>query len=265
MTTTLTRPADDTVRFKRSRFLARFPKDYLFSPSHFWLFEHSPGRFRIGMTDFATRMLGEIVEFDFEVAKGDAVKPGDVVGWMEGFKAVADIYCVAEGTFLGTQPEILRQRRAAVLRQLWRRLALRGGRKARPAGRLRRGIHRAFERNHRHHGRKTLAIGGDRTTMTENGSQQARYIMIGGFLGAGKSTSVGRLARHLSDQGLQVGLITNDQGAGLVDTRNLRSQGFDVEEIAGGCFCCRFDSLRSAAEKLSGADASRRLPRRAGG
>lgn len=83
-----------------------------------------------------------------------------------------------------------------------------------------------------------------------NGRPAARYIMIGGFLGAGKSTSVGRLARHLTDQGLRVGLITNDQGAGLVDTRNLRSQGFDVEEIAGGCFCCRFNSLRDAAEKL---------------
>lgn len=83
--------------------------------------------------------------------------------------------------------------------------------------------------------------------MTE---RQARYIMIGGFLGAGKSTSVGRLARHLTDQGLKVGLITNDQASGLVDTRMLRSQGFDVEEIAGGCFCCRFDSLKDAAEKL---------------
>jgi G3E family GTPase len=75
--------------------------------------------------------------------------------------------------------------------------------------------------------------------------------MIGGFLGAGKSTAVGRLARHLTAQGLEVGLITNDQGSGLVDSRSLRHQGFPVEEIAGGCFCCRFDSLREAAEKLS--------------
>lgn len=91
----------ETVRFKRSRFVARFPREYLYSPSHFWLHEYQPGRFRIGLTDFATRMLGEIVEFDFEVAQGDAVKPGDVVGWMEGFKAVADLYCVAEGSFIG--------------------------------------------------------------------------------------------------------------------------------------------------------------------
>ena len=46
-----------------------------------------------------------------------------------------------------------------------------------------------------------------------------RYVMIGGFLGAGKSTAIGRFARHLDDRGLRVGLITNDQGEGLVDTR----------------------------------------------
>ena len=39
---------------------------------------------------------------------------------------------------------------------------------------------------------------------------QARYIMIGGFLGAGKTTSVARLAQHLTAQSLKVGLITND-------------------------------------------------------
>ncbi len=85
-------------------------------------------------------------------------------------------------------------------------------------------------------------------------SKRARYVMIGGFLGAGKSTAVGRLARRLHDQGLKVGLITNDQGRGLVDTQKLRHQGFSVEEIAGGCFCCRFDSLRDAAQKLAAAE-----------
>jgi len=80
--------------------------------------------------------------------------------------------------------------------------------------------------------------------------KRARYIMIGGFLGAGKTTAVMRLAERLRDQGLRVGLITNDQSTGLVDTALLRNQGFDVEEIAGGCFCCRFDSLSEAAERL---------------
>jgi G3E family GTPase len=79
---------------------------------------------------------------------------------------------------------------------------------------------------------------------------KARYIMIGGFLGAGKTTTVGRLAQYLSGQGLRVGLITNDQAGGLVDTKLLRGQGFATEEIAGGCFCCRFNTLVEAAQKL---------------
>jgi G3E family GTPase len=80
---------------------------------------------------------------------------------------------------------------------------------------------------------------------------KARYIMIGGFLGAGKTTAVLRLARHLHGQRLRVGLITNDQGSHLVDTSLLTSHGFPVEEIAGGCFCCRFNSLTDAARNLS--------------
>jgi G3E family GTPase len=75
--------------------------------------------------------------------------------------------------------------------------------------------------------------------------------MIGGFLGAGKTTAVAKLAQKLTREGKRVGLITNDQGRELVDTKMLRSMGFDTEEIPGGCFCCRFNSLVDAAQKLS--------------
>lgn len=75
--------------------------------------------------------------------------------------------------------------------------------------------------------------------------------MIGGFLGAGKTTLISRLARHYSDLGKKVGLVTNDQAYGLVDTEHLRSQGFDVGEVPGACFCCKFDDLVSTAEQLS--------------
>jgi len=80
---------------------------------------------------------------------------------------------------------------------------------------------------------------------------RARYIMIGGFLGAGKTTCVAALAQHLTDAGRTVGLITNDQGRELVDTAMLRAKGFATEEIPGGCFCCRFNSLVDAAAKLT--------------
>lgn len=82
---------------------------------------------------------------------------------------------------------------------------------------------------------------------------KARYIMIGGFLGAGKTTAVAQLAQRLSAKGKRVGLITNDQGSQLVDTAMLRSRGFATEEIPGGCFCCRFNSLVDAAQKLTAA------------
>lgn len=79
----------------------------------------------------------------------------------------------------------------------------------------------------------------------------ARYYMIGGFLGAGKTTAVAALAQRLTELGNRVGLITNDQGSELVDTAMLRARGFATEEIPGGCFCCRFNSLVDAAAKLT--------------
>ena len=87
--------------------------------------------------------------------------------------------------------------------------------------------------------------------MSETTKSPARYIMIGGFLGAGKTTAVAQLAQALTEEGLKVGLITNDQGSGLVDTASLRSKGFATEEIPGGCFCCRFNSLVDAADRLN--------------
>ncbi len=77
-----------------------------------------------------------------------------------------------------------------------------------------------------------------------------RFIMIGGFLGAGKTTTLARLAQFYQARGQRVGLVTNDQAADLVDTNSLRSQGLAVEEVAGACFCCRFEDLVGCVGKL---------------
>lgn len=77
-----------------------------------------------------------------------------------------------------------------------------------------------------------------------------RFIMIGGFLGAGKTTTIGRLAKTYQDRGLKVGIVTNDQASDLVDTHTLRSQGFDVGEVAGACFCCNFNELTDVVGQL---------------
>ena len=80
-----------------------------------------------------------------------------------------------------------------------------------------------------------------------------RFIMLGGFLGAGKTTALARLARHYMDQGKRVGMVTNDQAQDLVDTHCLRGQGFPVEEVAGACFCCKFDDLLAKIGSLESA------------
>ena len=81
-------------------------------------------------------------------------------------------------------------------------------------------------------------------------TKSVRFIMVGGFLGAGKTTTLARLASHYTAKGLNVGIVTNDQAADLVDTKSLRSQGFDVGEVAGACFCCRFDDLITTIDSL---------------
>jgi len=73
---------------------------------------------------------------------------------------------------------------------------------------------------------------------------------VGGFLGAGKTTLICQAARRLSQQGKKVGLITNDQAANLVDAAVLKETGAVVEEVAGGCFCCKFPDLIDVMERI---------------
>lgn len=80
--------------------------------------------------------------------------------------------------------------------------------------------------------------------------QTTRLILVGGFLGAGKTTLLRRAARQLIDSGRRVALLANDQAADLVDTAVLRETGADVDEVSGGCFCCRFTEMMSAIERL---------------
>lgn len=87
--------------------------------------------------------------------------------------------------------------------------------------------------------------------MSNQEQQRARFVMVGGFLGAGKTTTISRLAQAYQSQGLKVGIVTNDQATDLVDTHTLRSQGFDVGEVAGACFCCNFNELTKTTEQLA--------------
>ncbi len=74
--------------------------------------------------------------------------------------------------------------------------------------------------------------------------------VVGGFLGAGKTTLILQAARVLGRRGLRTAVILNDQGDDLVDTRYAGSMGLACDQVAGGCFCCRFPDLVEAAERL---------------
>jgi glycine cleavage system H protein len=96
------------LRFKHARFSARFPADFRYSASHYWMASvpEEAGLWRVGFTKFATRMLGELVDFTFQKQVGDAVEPGEGIGWVEGFKAASDVFCVMQGHFAGLNPAL---------------------------------------------------------------------------------------------------------------------------------------------------------------
>ncbi|HEY3421346.1 MAG TPA: GTP-binding protein [Methanomassiliicoccales archaeon] len=77
-----------------------------------------------------------------------------------------------------------------------------------------------------------------------------RIAIIGGFLGAGKTTLINKIAKGLSEDGKTIGLIMNDQGEALVDTQYSKANGFETSEVLRGCFCCRFNDLMASARNI---------------
>lgn len=49
-------------------------------------------------------MLGEMVDHGFETPPDAIVQSGQIVGWVEGFKAISDLFCIADGRFGNGNP-----------------------------------------------------------------------------------------------------------------------------------------------------------------
>jgi len=79
---------------------------------------------------------------------------------------------------------------------------------------------------------------------------KVKLILVGGFLGAGKTTLLAKAASHFINQNKRVGIVTNDQAVNLVDTNLLQHHSLNVQEVAGGCFCCRFNDFIAAADRI---------------
>ncbi|HHY82013.1 MAG TPA: GTP-binding protein [Clostridiales bacterium] len=75
---------------------------------------------------------------------------------------------------------------------------------------------------------------------------KARIILVGGFLGAGKTSLLFEAANILTKNRKRVGLITNDQAPELVDTTFLEYANGAVKEVSGSCFCCNYNGFTDA-------------------
>ena len=65
-------------------------------------------------------------------------------------------------------------------------------------------------------------------------------IVIGGYLGAGKTTLVNHLLRQA--QGLRIAVLVNDFGEISIDADLIVSTDGEVMQLAGGCLCCSVGS-----------------------
>ena len=103
----MTKQPQETISYKRARFKTSLPAGRLYVASHFWMEEQKEaGLWRVGLTKFASRMLGDLVEHDFEVKPDEDIEVGQIIGWIEGFKATSDLYSCLKGTFRNGNPEL---------------------------------------------------------------------------------------------------------------------------------------------------------------
>lgn len=75
--------------------------------------------------------------------------------------------------------------------------------------------------------------------------------LVSGFLGSGKTTAIISASKVLMEQGLKVGVITNDQGKYLVDTHFMRLNEIPAVEVNGGCFCCNYGDFNESLEQIT--------------
>ncbi|MCR9125623.1 MAG: GTP-binding protein [Rhodobacteraceae bacterium] len=77
--------------------------------------------------------------------------------------------------------------------------------------------------------------------------------VIGGYLGAGKTTLVNHLLRNAG--GLRLAVLVNEFGALPIDADLIEAQDDDIIAIAGGCICCSYgDDLTRALLDMTAMD-----------
>lgn len=78
-----------------------------------------------------------------------------------------------------------------------------------------------------------------------------RFMVVSGFLGAGKTTSMVALADYINANYGKASVITNDLGAkNLVDAKYSKACGCDITELTGECICYQTENLVDRLRRL---------------
>lgn len=80
----VTKPEE--LYYRRLLFRTRLLGDRLYPPSHYWVQQQGSGIWRVGLTKFASRMLGDVVEIAFDVRPGAPLELGDAIGSFGGLR-----------------------------------------------------------------------------------------------------------------------------------------------------------------------------------
>lgn len=79
--------------------MSKIPESLRYSDTHEWVEDLGGRRYRIGITDHAQELLGDLVYAEVPEV-GKTVKAGTVCGVLESVKAAADLYAPIDGTVL---------------------------------------------------------------------------------------------------------------------------------------------------------------------
>jgi G3E family GTPase len=74
--------------------------------------------------------------------------------------------------------------------------------------------------------------------------------LLSGFLGSGKTTAIAQAVHLLREQNMRTAVISNDQGAKLVDGHFFKTLGIPNREVMNGCFCCNYRDLDAGIDSL---------------
>ncbi len=82
------------------------PEDRLYSEEHLWVKKERGQRVLVGLSDFACRRYGEIIDLELP-EEGEEIEKGEVFGSVETPRGVEELVAPVSGEVLGVNEEVL--------------------------------------------------------------------------------------------------------------------------------------------------------------